>query len=351
MAWHLLGHPELLESLTRGISARTLSHAYLLVGPPDVGKRSLAVELAAALNCQSEEKPCGTCTSCRRILQGKHPDIHIVEPRREATGAEERVSREIVIDQIRELQRLAALQPFEGYCRAFIIDGADRMRVEAANCLLKTLEEPAESVVLLLLAAREDLVLPTVKSRCQRIELKPLPTSLIASALRDSTALTEDEVDLLSRLANGRLGWAMRAAKDTSVLADRAELLQQLEELLASGIPERLSFAASMEKRFSKNRQGAIDLLDHWAGWWRDLLLTRAGCSDLVANVDRAANLAELAAKVDLGQVHGFLKRLELTTTQIEHNVNLRLALETLLIEMPSTGTGARSAVVAKGES
>ncbi|TET38214.1 MAG: AAA family ATPase, partial [Dehalococcoidia bacterium] len=164
--WQVIGHEKAVALLERSMKGGKLSHAYLFVGPPHVGKMTLAMNLAQALNCRGEERPCGECPQCRRIARGVHADVQVI-------GLEGRM--EIGIDQIREMQHAASLKPFEGRNRVFIIDGADHLSHEAANCLLKTLEEPPPNDQLILLAANERLLLPTVLSRCQKLELGPLP--------------------------------------------------------------------------------------------------------------------------------------------------------------------------------
>ena len=176
--WQTSGQDRLIGFLKDSIGRGSLAHAYLFVGPPQVGKITLAIDLARALNCPSAESPCGTCRTCQRIGEGKHPDVVIINKNTGRDAKDRKKSTEISIDTIRDfLQKSSNLPPYEGKFKIYIIDDADLMSVEAANCLLKTLEEPPPHVVIILLTSEEKLLLPTVVSRCQRFELKPVAIS------------------------------------------------------------------------------------------------------------------------------------------------------------------------------
>jgi DNA polymerase III subunit gamma/tau len=156
--WQVIGQDKILSLLDYGLKTDSIAHAYLLVGPRHVGKGTLANNLAQALNCEGAGTPCGQCRSCQRIREGKHADVTSI-------GLDSRA--EIGIDDIRGLQRSANLPPYEGKCKVFIIDEAEYLSTEAANALLKILEEPPPRVVWLLLAADEERLLATIISRCQ----------------------------------------------------------------------------------------------------------------------------------------------------------------------------------------
>ena len=179
--WQVIGQDKILALLKRSLKERNIAHAYLFVGPHHVGKRTLALNLAQALNCDDlEQPPCGQCRSCLRIAAGKHADVIF-------SGLDSKT--EIGIDDMRELQRAANLPPYEGKSKVLIIDDAEYMSSEAANSLLKTLEEPPPSITWLLLASEERRLLPTIISRCQRLELKPVPVEQTRQILLSATKL------------------------------------------------------------------------------------------------------------------------------------------------------------------
>ncbi|GAI32367.1 unnamed protein product, partial [marine sediment metagenome] len=189
-----------------------VAHAYLFVGPPHVGKMTLALNLAQALNCEAVEPPCGECLPCQKIASAKYVDVQIIGLTTDGDSVEAKPRTEISIDQIREMQHSASLPPFEGKYKVFIIDGAEHLSSEAANCLLKTLEEPVGRVIFILLATNDKLLPATVISRCQRLELPPLAVSEVEAALNSRWGIESQKAKLLARLSHGCLGWALSAA-------------------------------------------------------------------------------------------------------------------------------------------
>ncbi|MCJ7744482.1 MAG: AAA family ATPase, partial [Dehalococcoidales bacterium] len=256
--------------LKRGLEAGSLAHAYLFVGPAHVGKMALAVNLAQALNCEAAEPPCGQCLSCQKIASGKHADIQIIGLG-QGNSAEARPQAEISIDEIRQLQHSASLPPFEGNYKVFIIDGAELLSIEAANCLLKTLEEPVGKVVFVLLTTNEQLLPATVISRCQRVELLPLAAAEIESALKKNWGVEPQKARLLSRLSRGCLGWAVRALDD-GLLSQRADRLDELIDIIHADYEGRFAGAAQLATEFGQNRELVQEKLALWLDWWRDLM-------------------------------------------------------------------------------
>ncbi len=181
--WQVVGQDRALTLLKRSLERDAVAHAYIYVGRPHVGKMTLALNLAQALNCEASEPPCGECSSCRKIGSAKHADVQVISLTSAGSAGESKVRAEISIGQIRQLQHHASLPPFEGKCKVFIIDEAEHLSIEAANCLLKTLEEPVGRVVFILLTANDSLLPATVISRCQKLELLPVAAGEVETAL------------------------------------------------------------------------------------------------------------------------------------------------------------------------
>jgi len=324
--WQVVGHETVVALLDNSIKGGYLSHAYLLVGPPHVGKMTLALNLAQASNCQGAEKPCGDCASCQRIEVFRHADVQVICLDGRA---------EIGIDQIRDIERSASLKPFEGRNRVFIIDGAEHLSSEAANCLLKTLEEPPPNVLLLLLTVNERLLLPTVRSRCQKLELRPLPIPVVERALIDHWEVTPELAMVLARLSSGCLGWAVGAFHDDSIPNQRAARLSSLLQLTGMGRAERFAYAAQLASQFSKNRVAVREVLSLWIGWWRDLLLIKGECHNFITNLDREAMLYSEAENYRLTGIKGFIESLQQAIGALGQNANPRLVLEVLMLDIP----------------
>jgi len=329
--WQTIGQPEALALLKHSLKTGSLAHAYLFVGAPHIGKMTLALDIAQALNCQGSEPPCGECQSCKRIAEGKHADIRIISLNSAKDSGDAKSRVEISIDDIRELQHNASLPPFEGKCKVFIIDGAEYLSTEAANCLLKTIEEPPPQVIILLLTTEEQRLLPTVVSRCQRIELKPMSSDEIEKLLIESCGIDRDKAGLLTRLSQGCFGWALSVSIDDSFLAERNQRLAEMFSLLTAGWEERFNYAAKL----AQERKSAEDIIKLWLIWWRDLMLTKCGCKQAVTNIDYIPVLEQWDEVISLPEVRDFIDSLQKSLNQIAVNANLRLVFEILMLNIP----------------
>lgn len=325
--WPIVGHEWAVELLRAGLAAQRLSHALLFTGPTQIGKTTLARAVAAALNCQSEQRPCGQCRSCRLVARDSHPDVRLVQAQA-GKGGRDAILK---IDQIRELQREAALAPMEGRFKVFLLRELERANPPAANALLKTLEEPPSQVILLLTSARPHALLPTIVSRCQVLALRPLPIDQIRTALVERWQADPETAALLARLSAGRLGWAVQRLTDSESWEERKQRLADLQELVQESLVRRLAYAEGL----SRSPEAILPVLALWTTWWRDLLLVQMGCADAISNIDLAAELTVQADRFAPAAVRGYLTRLQTAQTQVGQNVNLRLLAETLLMRMP----------------
>ncbi len=333
--WQVVGQTRVVSLLQRSLERESLAHAYLLIGPAHVGKMTLALNLAQALNCEATHPPCGECASCQKIALAKHADVQIIGLTSNGNSAEAKLRAEISIDQIRQMQHSASLPPFEGKCKVFIVDGAEQLSNEAANCLLKTLEEPVGKVIFILLAINERLLPATVTSRCQRLELPPLAATEIEAALNSGWGIEPQKAKLLARLSHGCLGWAVSAASDDGLLQQRAEKLGRLLDIINADYEERFAYAAQLTVHFSQNRGWVQEILDLWLDWWRDLLLVKVGSNDTITNIDRSATLIEMSKGYNLAQIKVFINNIQATGEQLRLNVNPQLALEMLMLSIP----------------
>ena len=328
--WGVVGHGWAVDLLAQAVRSDRVSHAYLFLGPEQVGKTTLAKAFAQALVCEragATGAPCGACRACRRVAEGRYPDVQVI-------AAEKNW---IQIDQVRNLQIDAAVAPLEGKRKVFVVQEIERATPAAANALLKSLEVPPPHVVLLLTSNRRDMVLPTVLSRCQIIGLRAQPIDDVAKALQTRWAVDEDQAVLLARLSAGRLGWAVTAVTDADMWQTRSKYLDDLLTLTGEGHVGRLNYAEGLS-RSSGQVETALGL---WATWWRDVLLIQQGLLDhqgqveALLNLDRKSQLIQQAGLYRPEQVQSALTDLIQTLRRVRGNVNVRLALDVLLLRLP----------------
>jgi DNA polymerase-3 subunit delta' len=227
------------------------------------------------------------------------------------------------------------LKPYEGACGVIIFDGAESMSEEAANALLKTLEEPPPQTILLLLTANEDALLPTIRSRCHRLLLRPTPKQQIMDKLVSEYSADPHQVEQLSRLSRGCFGWAINALTISELLERRKAELEQVRETTEASLESRLEYASELASLFSRDREAARQVLYLWQSWWRDLLLVKEGAVDYIHNTDWVAQLSLQAARLTVPQMTGFLKRVLQTLEALDRNANARLALEVMMLDLP----------------
>ncbi len=322
---HIIGHEWAVQSIQQSLATGHTAHAYLVTGPPRIGKTTFALYLAQALNCTSpDQRPCGVCSACQKTARGLHPDVRVIdEP-----------GSSIKIEQIRDLQREVSISPFEGRRRVYILCNFQQATPETANCLLKTLEEPPPKVVFILTATETEQLPPTIVSRCQVLRFRPLAVDQVQRSLEDLGKIEPERARLLSRLSEGRLGWAIEACTDDSLLRSRDKYFVALEQALQSTDRKRTE-RMSLAQQLCQNPQILPDVFRLWQGWWRDVMLAKSGNVGALTNVDREQTLSHEAQRLSWGDIAGCLRAIEHAAQQIEHNVNPCLAMEVLLLKMP----------------
>ena len=332
MSWGMIGQDRAVTALQHAVAGGTATHSYLFVGPARVGKATLARRLAQALNCIGDKPPCQACQPCQRIEGGIHADIQVVTV--EASEDEGPQHKDVGVDQIRQVERTIALNPFEGRTRVVIIDPADAMTIGAQNAFLKTLEEPPPHVAFVLVAVGEDRLLSTIRSRCRRVDFRLTSLRTVEEALLEQ-GVEGEESRRLARLSRGRVGWAMAMAKDESLMKAREQALDRARTLGTMTIAQRLELAERLAGDFRQGREAVLEQLLEWQSWWRDLLLVRSGAEEGVANFDLMADLRVDAGRLGRQEVVAFLRALSAAHRHLTENVQPRLVLEALMLEVP----------------
>lgn len=329
--WKLIGHEWAVDMLRRHVARGETRHAYLFAGAPGLGRRTLALRLAQALNCEkpvAPGEPCFSCRTCKQIGEMKHPDLNIVEP--VDSDSIPSPSGEIRIQQIRELQKTFYLKPYQSQYRVALFLRFHDANENAANALLKTLEEAPAHAILLLTADTPEQLLPTIVSRCEILRLRPLPIDSIIADLAER-GVEDDRSRLLAHISGGRPGFARRLADDASLLEKREERLNDLQTILPASRVEKFSYADKLSKDKDVMRQTILV----WLSYWRDVLLRVAGAGTPLVNMDRNMEIEFLAGRLDLSSARKVVHDHESTLEKMDRNVNARLLAEVLLMDLP----------------
>lgn len=354
----IVGQQMAVSLLTRALE-QGASHAYLFSGPPGVGKSEAALAFAAGLTCA--DGGCGVCSTCRRVLEGLHPDVEVIAPE----------GNFIRKDEITEINLHAVYRPYEARAKVYIFLEADSFNAEAANAFLKTLEEPPPHVHFVLVTDRPERLLPTIASRCQPVAFSPVPVRAIASDLVSRFDLSEEDAHLVARVAGGDLTYARELATSESAGRQRDQLLDLARDLPGAGLMDTQvaldevmaavqsragERAQDLEEEFKRamewagdartrnwlekrhkekvkrrerrlQTQGLQTVTRVFAGWYRDLALASAGAEEAVLNQDR---LEELRAAALPGAIAGYTRAVmavRKAQERLRYNVDARCAI------------------------
>lgn len=329
----IIGHEALRRALRSIAAMEEPPHALLLAGPARTGRTLLALELAGLLNCEApdiDDRPCNDCRACRLITERNHPDVLHLEPGdsfcRGGGGHQPHPgSRDIRICQVRGLIESVSRYPFEGRFRVLIIEPADRMGLEAANTLLKTLEEPPPATVLILVTAAPENLLETIRSRCRTLAVSLVPDDAIGEGLRER-GFPPEIADRAAAESRRRPADALAFAEQPDLMDDRGRLLDRCAELAGARASERMTYAGDLAERWRRDRELVLTELDVWETFWEGRLRAGAGAE----NGAREA-LDALRAVADARR-------------DLEAQVVARMALELMLLRFPAVTLAAEGA-------
>jgi DNA polymerase-3 subunit delta' len=316
----LVGHSKPLNALQVALTNQRLHHAYLFVGPEGVGKRTVAMALAKAIHCSNSAGDfCGECIHCASIVDGNHPDVRIIEP---LAG-----KKEITIRQVRDLERDLRYRSFTGKRKIAVIDPAALMNASAQNALLKTLEEPPDNSLMILVTPNAGALLPTLRSRCLRLSFAPLPRTEVVEFLRAKHGVPADDAEFLAAISMGSIGVALTLDQQ-AFIAKRRIWTDLLASLKANDY--RASIAAA--EMLAVNREEALEFLRWAESWYRDLLIHRVTDKpDDLVNLDMLAQIERQSRQGGVDRSLAALARISSATAGIHRNLNRRMVLERFL--------------------
>lgn len=323
--WNLIGHEWAVQMLKKHVVDGTTRHAYLLAGPPGLGRRTLALRFAQALNCETPLEagiPCGQCRDCRQIAAMQHPDLTVVQA--EAEGGI------LKVDQVREARRVLMFKPYQSKYRVALFLRFQEANDNAANALLKTLEEAPSYAVLILTADSPEQLLSTIVSRCEVLRLRPLIIEEVQKEL-EARGLETSRARLIAHISGGRFGYALRVVEDESLLERREERLNELQTLISASRVEKFAYADRLARDKDAMRQAVLI----WLAYWRDVMLRSAQAEMPLINVDRNLEIEDLAGRLGLSAARRVVSGLEDVLNKMERNVNSRLLAEVMLLDLP----------------
>ena len=332
MSWNMIGHDWAVNLLKTNLRKGHRPHAYLITGPQHVGRRTLAIHLAKALNCdQATElgEICGECRTCRQIGRMQHPDLEVVQA--------DQHGGTLKVDQIREMQHKLYLSPYEADYRIALLLRFEEAHNSAANALLKTLEEPPKHVILIITADSTESLPATIVSRCQVINLRSVPTDAIIRGLISDWNLSAEDAAHYAHICGGRPGLAIALHQNVKMANQRTTWLDDHIKMLSATRVERFAYAEQLVKKVDQDgsKETLLNQLQLWQSFWRDIYLAGIQPDTEIINIDKSTEIARLSNQVDTDSAIKTIKALQKTMELIQKNANLRLALEVLLLDLP----------------
>ncbi len=324
----IVGQEAMKEHFRNILASGKNSHAYLFCGEKSSGKEFVARVFAMALQCQqSRLNPCQECHSCRQALSKNHPDI--ITLHREKPGT-------ISVEEVREqISQDVHIKPYSGPYKIYIVPEAQKMTVQAQNALLKTLEEPPDYVVILLLADSAHTILPTVQSRCVQLLMKPVPEGRLKAHLMENLGVPDYKAAVCAAFARGNVG----RAKDLARNEDFEQLRQHAIALAKHGREMDVTEIMAAVGQMEDGRLGMDEYLDMMAAWYRDVLLFKATQDGGgVIFKDELPSISEAAKRSSYGGLEEVLQAIEKAKIRLRANVQAKLAMELLFLEIREKG-------------
>lgn len=320
----IVGHEQIKEHMQAAIRDKKPFHAYLFQGEEGVGKEALARTFAAGLQCQSEsaDKPCKECVSCRQMESGNQPDVIWVTREKASLG----------VDEIREqLCNTMDIKPFSSPYKIYLVPEAGKMTEAAQNALLKTIEEPPEYGIVILMTSNISALLPTIQSRCLTMEFRPLSTAVVESYVKEHCQVPDYQARASAAFAQGNLGKAMRYAKSEDFIERKDHIISLLRHVEQMDLSEMLAVIKDLGTRKDEVR----DYIDLMVLWYRDVLLFKAtkDINQLLFQ-DEASYISREASHRSYEKIEEILQAFEKAKVRLRANVNFDITMELMLLAL-----------------
>lgn len=320
----IVGHEQIKEHMQAAIRDKKPFHAYLFQGEEGVGKEALARTFAAGLQCQSEstDKPCKECVSCRQMESGNQPDVIWVTREKASLG----------VDEIREqLCNTMDIKPFSSPYKIYLVPEAEKMTEAAQNALLKTIEEPPEYGIVILMTSNISALLPTIQSRCLTMEFRPLSTAVVESYVKEHCQVPDYQARASAAFAQGNLGKAMRYAKSEDFIERKDHIISLLRHVEQMDLSEMLAVIKDLGTRKDEVR----DYIDLMVLWYRDVLLFKAtkDINQLLFQ-NEASYISREASHRSYEKIEEILQAFEKAKVRLRANVNFDITMELMLLTL-----------------
>jgi DNA polymerase III subunit delta' len=326
MSWNLIGHEWAEKLFLQHLLNDEVRHAYLLTGSSGVGRRSLALEFACALNCLQPPAPgefCGTCRVCNQLLKMQQPDLSVIAP--DSDGGM------IKVEQIRTLQHSLSLSPYEAKYRTALLLNFNQANANSQNALLKTLEEAPRQVVLFLTADSAESLLPTIASRCEILRLQPLSAENATQALIDRWQISRETAEICAHLSGGRLGMAVKLSQDPTQIERCKQALDDFTRILPLSVRDRFSYIDTL----IRNRDELKFTLQTWYTYGRDLLMLVNRDESGLTNLSRETELHRISDHLSKSSALKIVDSIDSALASLEVFGHTRLLMDVFCLELP----------------
>lgn len=322
----IIGHSEKIEKMMKAYESGRLAHAYIFHGPNGIGKRSAALAFIKYVFCEdsaykeAHRDPCSACASCRKVESSNHADLITIEPENSF----------IKIGMVRELTKKLRFGKYDALYRFVIIDDAECMNIESANALLKTLEEPAKDVVIILVTSKVKMLIPTIISRCQKVRFNPIAEENIKSALKARHGLSDEEAEVIAMFMQGSFS-KIETSDISEMIELRHDLVRKIKDISLNNFSGIIGFSSDIGR---EDKTLLVETIELIKTFYRDAVIIRNGVDERLINIDIKREIEKIAFSMTLDELFEKINIMNHMQGLLMANVNKKLLIESMLIEL-----------------